>query len=93
MVNVLIGLIVIFSFLEFFFKKKQYQILKIQIDYSCNCTGTGFEGSKCDIEINECLSNPCRNYGECVDLTNNYLCNCKNGFSGSVSFFFFSLFF
>ncbi|KAL0622176.1 hypothetical protein AAY473_005764, partial [Plecturocebus cupreus] len=33
-------------------------------------TSPGFSGSLCEIEINECSSEPCKNNGTCVDLTN-----------------------
>uniref|UniRef100_A0A7N6AEQ0 Protein eyes shut homolog n=1 Tax=Anabas testudineus TaxID=64144 RepID=A0A7N6AEQ0_ANATE len=48
---------------------------------SCRCPA-GFEGSWCEIDTNECSSNPCQNQGECVDRVSSYSCNCKMGFSG-----------
>lgn len=39
-------------------------------------------GSRCELEINECLSNPCLNGGVCEDLMGGYVCNCPVGFSG-----------
>jgi hypothetical protein len=33
--------------------------------FTCNCNGTGFEGSLCEYEINECLLNPCQDRGSC----------------------------
>ncbi|KAK2824189.1 hypothetical protein Q5P01_021364 [Channa striata] len=47
----------------------------------CRCPD-GFEGSWCEIDTNECSSNPCQNQGDCVDRVNSYSCNCKMGFSG-----------
>ena len=32
---------------------------------------------------NECVSRPCRNGGQCVDMINMYYCRCPNGFSGT----------
>ncbi|KAF3842192.1 hypothetical protein F7725_024143 [Dissostichus mawsoni] len=45
---------------------------------------SGFEGSWCEIDTNECSSNPCQNQGDCVDRVNGYGkdCECKMGFSG-----------
>lgn len=34
-------------------------------------------------EIDECATNPCLNNGTCVDLFNNYYCNCPAGYNGS----------
>ncbi|XP_042289870.1 protein eyes shut homolog isoform X1 [Thunnus maccoyii] len=48
---------------------------------SCRCPA-GFEGSWCEIDTNECSSNPCQNQGDCVDGVNSYSCDCKMGFSG-----------
>ncbi|XP_038593172.1 protein eyes shut homolog [Micropterus salmoides] len=48
---------------------------------SCRCPA-GFEGSWCEIDTNECSSNPCQNQGDCVDRVNSYSCECNVGFSG-----------
>uniref|UniRef100_A0A673BLA4 Crumbs cell polarity complex component 2b n=1 Tax=Sphaeramia orbicularis TaxID=375764 RepID=A0A673BLA4_9TELE len=48
---------------------------------SCRCPA-GFEGSWCEIDTNECSSNPCQNQGDCVDRVNSYSCDCRMGFSG-----------
>ncbi|XP_065815558.1 protein eyes shut homolog [Labrus bergylta] len=47
----------------------------------CRCPA-GFEGSWCEIDTNECSSNPCQNQGHCADRVNSYSCDCKGGFSG-----------
>eukprot|EP00057_Strongylocentrotus_purpuratus_P029787 XP_011684261.1 PREDICTED: fibropellin-1-like [Strongylocentrotus purpuratus] len=33
-------------------------------------------------DINECLSNPCKNGGTCTDETNMYTCTCEAGYTG-----------
>ncbi|XP_022618014.1 protein eyes shut homolog [Seriola dumerili] len=48
---------------------------------SCRCPA-GFEGSWCEIDTNECSSNPCQNQGDCVDGVNSYSCDCTMGFAG-----------
>ena len=39
-------------------------------------------GVDCDINIDECESNPCENGAECIDGINEYICACKPGFDG-----------
>ena len=36
----------------------------------------------CLLDINECLSNPCRNGGICVNGQNRYSCTCLPGYHG-----------
>eukprot|EP00058_Branchiostoma_floridae_P004473 XP_002589961.1 hypothetical protein BRAFLDRAFT_81597 [Branchiostoma floridae] len=49
---------------------------------TCDCQA-GFTGERCEININECASNPCQNNGLCVDGANSYGCQCTRGFSGA----------
>ncbi|KAF6016543.1 AGRN [Bugula neritina] len=42
-------------------------------------------GAQCDIDINECLSNPCYNNGSCTEpLPGEYQCECPLEISGST---------
>ena len=66
-------------------------------DYDCICTA-GREGSNCEIDIDECVSNPCENAtsntNACIDSGNNgvfsnssvdenaYACLCNSGWHG-----------
>jgi hypothetical protein len=50
-------------------------------NYKCNCR-KGFTGLNCESDINECASDPCRNNGSCVDLTNGFICQCSGYFEG-----------
>lgn len=44
---------------------------------ACVCSG-GFAGEYCEIDVNECMSNPCV-HGVCVDIPDGYQCYCTPG--------------
>ena len=37
----------------------------------------GYRGMNCEIDIDDCLEQPCR-HGVCEDLLNQYYCNCTD---------------
>lgn len=47
----------------------------------CSCR-SGFTGQRCEININECASNPCANGSTCIDRINDYTCTCPPGYAG-----------
>lgn len=48
----------------------------------CSCP-PGFVGPRCETNINECNSIPCKNHGLCIDGPNNYTCDCSHtGYTG-----------
>eukprot|EP00494_Astrolonche_serrata_P033404 UN33673 len=49
--------------------------------FSCSCW-EGYEGERCDEEINECKGNKCIR-GGCIDGRNSYECNCPERFDGT----------
>ncbi|XP_017346605.2 von Willebrand factor D and EGF domain-containing protein [Ictalurus punctatus] len=49
-------------------------------EYLCVCPA-GLEGEKCQLNVNDCESNPCQR-GECVDGLNTFTCLCPAGVTG-----------
>lgn len=41
-------------------------------------------GQNCEINIDECASNPCLNNATCNDEINNFTCDCQPGFNGRL---------
>ena len=52
-------------------------------DFKCNCT-PGYQGKRCEIDINECAISPCFNNAICVDKVNAFECKCLPGFNGTL---------
>lgn len=48
--------------------------------YECLCV-KGVTGQNCEININECESDPC-NFGNCIDQIGSYICECFEGYEG-----------
>ncbi len=48
----------------------------------CVCP-TGYRGSFCELSIDNCLSGPCRNSGNCTSSLDGYSCNCTKNFYGT----------
>ncbi|XP_074606670.1 uncharacterized protein LOC141859710 [Acropora palmata] len=49
--------------------------------FSCKCP-LGYSGRHCEIDVNECSSNPCLNDGTCIDLVHGFNCTCPHNFTG-----------
>ncbi|CAI4227916.1 unnamed protein product [Auanema sp. JU1783] len=54
--------------------------------FICECP-TGFTSSldhpdQCDLRLDQCFNNPCKNNGTCVSLENGYRCECHKSWSG-----------
>uniref|UniRef100_A0A8K9WM15 Notch receptor 2 n=1 Tax=Oncorhynchus mykiss TaxID=8022 RepID=A0A8K9WM15_ONCMY len=50
--------------------------------FSCDCR-PGFDGERCEAEMDECASHSCLNNGTCVDDINTFSCRCRPGFYGT----------
>ncbi|XP_046897520.1 EGF-like repeat and discoidin I-like domain-containing protein 3 isoform X2 [Hypomesus transpacificus] len=50
-------------------------------EYVCKCQ-PGFEGAHCQINVNDCANQPCRNGGMCRDLDGDYVCQCPSPYVG-----------
>ncbi|XP_064091137.1 sushi, von Willebrand factor type A, EGF and pentraxin domain-containing protein 1-like isoform X2 [Macrobrachium nipponense] len=55
--------------------------LSRQHQAQCYCPA-GFTGLFCEVDVNECGSEPCYNGGTCIDNPQGYLCKCSEGYTG-----------
>ena len=51
--------------------------------YSCACE-PGYAGVMCNVNVDDCKSNPCKNGATCVDGVNRYTCLCSAGYTGEL---------
>jgi len=52
--------------------------------FSCDCSGTGFDGDTCDIDIDECAldTDNCDVNAACTNTPGSFSCGCNAGFEG-----------
>ena len=50
-------------------------------DYRCDCV-LGFNGTLCETNIDDCVTNLCENGATCEDGINEYTCTCVPGYTG-----------
>ena len=51
--------------------------------YECRCED-GYSGQHCELELDECDSDPCLNGAFCVDFPSRFRCECNDGFVGDL---------
>lgn len=49
--------------------------------FECVCVA-GTTGSRCEVNIDECASNPC-GHGKCIDGVGGFRCECFAGYEGA----------
>ncbi|XP_032219423.2 protocadherin Fat 4 [Nematostella vectensis] len=51
--------------------------------FSCRCPA-GYTGRRCEVDIDDCASQPCQNGGTCKDGVTSFTCACAVGISGAL---------
>ena len=57
------------------------ECLDLDNRFECKCRD-GYEGERCQTNIDDCATNPCRNGGQCQDLVGDFKCTCPTGWVG-----------
>ena len=58
-------------------------IIKLTKNLLHRCEGpSGYNGIRCETNVNDCIGNTCKNNATCIDLVGSYECSCSRGFTG-----------
>ena len=49
--------------------------------HRCECP-SGYDGIRCETNVDDCIGNTCKNNATCIDLVGSYECSCSRGFTG-----------
>ena len=56
-------------------------VVLILFNERCECLD-GFEGDRCEVNIDDCTDHTCQNGATCIDGIQSYSCQCMPGFTG-----------
>ena len=64
-------------------RSKEFVLLapRIELSYECECV-PGTSGRLCEINYDDCYSNPCMQNAQCFDEVGGFQCDCPEGSSG-----------
>lgn len=63
-----------------------FLVVPLLFGFRCLCEA-GYAGSLCEVDINDCDSDPCLNGGICIDGVDTFKCQCLSGKTGVLLFF------
>lgn len=64
------------------YKLKHYKLASAYLTKSSNLL-LSLQGARCETDIDECASFPCKNGATCIDQPGNYFCQCVAPFKGN----------
>jgi len=64
--------------------KSDYFCYSLYLVVSFSNFAVSFTCASCEMDVNECASNPCQHAGTCEDQINAFMCDCSPGFTGGL---------
>ena len=58
------------------------QLTNFAAGFTCSCRA-GFTGVDCDVNLDDCVGDPCKNGATCVDGVQSHVCVCASGYTGT----------
>ena len=55
-----------------------------EVSGTCTCQ-SGYTGSDCSVDINECTTATCTANSNCVNTAGSYMCRCEDGYASANS--------